>query len=764
MSGKRFSFKSKLIAFTMMVSAVPVILLGFISSYIFSKSLQREVDLHQQSILKNFESQLNNYLSRIDEISISLATSPIVLEAAERGVSMKTLDISLELMDTLRNLVGNSDLPIDISLIFPTQNTVYSQTTGLVREIYYPFSEINRLVWNGTITSYRLPPQTFANQNDLLIVRPVPLNSSAPKGVLVVHLKSALLVKMIERMAPPLQRILLVLDDRNRPVVSGQTWSSGGAADPTAQIVGLVTASRELPDQIELNGESFIMTATQSSANGWKYVAIASTQELSRQSHNMQRIAWLLAGGLAIIWAGAAIVGSNRLYSPLQRLVNKFSPRSEGHAGLFVKRAPDIIDSLDFTIQQLHDNNERLMVRLNEQMPLVKEHVLLQLLHGKMTDPDIPDQVRQAELAPLRGELIYVCIAEIDQWHELKQMYGETDRSLIVYALRKRIEELGAMHYPILGISPKPGQVVFVLAADEPEEVSFAKIKQLGEQLCQQIDREFPFSLSVAIAGPRKGLEHVQLSYEEAQSLMSYRLAKGPQSLITRESIESTLHAPLGRLIVHEQAITAAVAQGCFEEAYESLDELVREAGQSIHSSATILALFTHLLGELERLLAASDIELSGIIGEEALGQLSGMHSLALLHQWMRDTVLTGIQHQLEELHVPRRKKLVQHAVSALQQQLEEDISLQSLAEQMGVSRATLSKWFKEETGLSFSEFLIQLRMTRAKEWLSSSELPIRVIAERLRYTSVTNFTRIFKQSTGTTPGAFRNRYIASEE
>ncbi|GIP39712.1 hypothetical protein J31TS4_29920 [Paenibacillus sp. J31TS4] len=45
-----------------------------------------------------------------------------------------------------------------------------------------------------------------------------------------------------------------------------------------------------------------------------------------------------------------------------------------------------------------------------------------------------------------------------------------------------------------------------------------------------------------------------------------------------------------------------------------------------------------------------------------------------------------------------------------------------------------------------------------------SGELSIKEISDRLRYTSVANFTRIFKKSTGLTPGAYRDLVDAGTE
>ncbi|GAA3408130.1 hypothetical protein ACFFNY_12265 [Paenibacillus hodogayensis] len=58
---KRWLYRSKLLAFTLLLSIAPVLILGGVSSYTASASLQEEVDAHQQSILRHMQMQVDEY-------------------------------------------------------------------------------------------------------------------------------------------------------------------------------------------------------------------------------------------------------------------------------------------------------------------------------------------------------------------------------------------------------------------------------------------------------------------------------------------------------------------------------------------------------------------------------------------------------------------------------------------------------------------------------------------------------------------------------
>ena len=85
-----------------------------------------------------------------------------------------------------------------------------------------------------------------------------------------------------------------------------------------------------------------------------------------------------------------------------------------------------------------------------------------------------------------------------------------------------------------------------------------------------------------------------------------------------------------------------------------------------------------------------------------------------------------------------------------------EDLSLDIVAEKLNITGAYLSTYFKEKTGINFSDYLNELRMNKAKQLLQSSDLRIQDVAARVGYHNVNSFIRMFKKVTGLSPGEFR--------
>ena len=83
-------------------------------------------------------------------------------------------------------------------------------------------------------------------------------------------------------------------------------------------------------------------------------------------------------------------------------------------------------------------------------------------------------------------------------------------------------------------------------------------------------------------------------------------------------------------------------------------------------------------------------------------------------------------------------------------------LSLRSVAEELYVSSAYLSRLFKKHNDANFSDYLLKLRMERARELLGETNLPTIAIASAVGYENVSYFRMSFKGYFGMTPSQYR--------
>ena len=101
---------------------------------------------------------------------------------------------------------------------------------------------------------------------------------------------------------------------------------------------------------------------------------------------------------------------------------------------------------------------------------------------------------------------------------------------------------------------------------------------------------------------------------------------------------------------------------------------------------------------------------------------------------------------------------MINKARLRIRETLEQGITIQDIAEEMGISYSNFRKLFKEHTGSSPALYQQDLKLQRAKELLSTSNSSIKEIAYRLNFDSPDYFSSKFRSKTGMKPSEFRNQ------
>lgn len=106
--------------------------------------------------------------------------------------------------------------------------------------------------------------------------------------------------------------------------------------------------------------------------------------------------------------------------------------------------------------------------------------------------------------------------------------------------------------------------------------------------------------------------------------------------------------------------------------------------------------------------------------------------------------------------HGPYRKILVEHTLEYMRKHYKEPITCEQLAGREYISSSYFSRIFHEETGYSVIQMLQRVRIEAAVELLQTTVFTVDMIAEKVGYSDLKHFYKIFKKITGHTPGRYR--------
>ena len=156
---------------------------------------------------------------------------------------------------------------------------------------------------------------------------------------------------------------------------------------------------------------------------------------------------------------------------------------------------------------------------------------------------------------------------------------------------------------------------------------------------------------------------------------------------------------------------------------------------------------FSSRLDELDRFAYQTALDESAYVQQTLAGVVNLL--IGLMYSLERNNELNS-----NHKHVD----MVNHARRRIRESLEADLTIQQIAKEMNVSYSNFRKLFKEFTGVSPALYQQDLRLQRAKELLTTTDLSIKQIAYQLRFESPDYFSSKFKIKTGMKPSDFREQ------
>lgn len=291
------------------------------------------------------------------------------------------------------------------------------------------------------------------------------------------------------------------------------------------------------------------------------------------------------------------------------------------------------------------------------------------------------------------------------------------------------------------------------------KEVRSALKKFLNELLCQK-EVLHHMNVTLGIGSVQKSISEIPLSAKIALLTVEQRLVSGTNILIdetylTQAAPDNTafldffkrFSAAVDRLNEAEMTDSFSILRKQLSQSSNlSGHEILQNAKEILHLYMVSMQRNNFTIPEKEHFFNRTYKALSN--------QSSWQNILSLLSKTILDSYRACRDIRTQEANRPIRE-----AKNYIKSNLKEPLSLEQISSIAGFNPSYFSSLFKKEAGITFSEYIIQVRMERAKELLKETDWNISVICEEVGYNDLKNFNKNFKKYTGLRPNEFRKIY-----
>ncbi|MDQ0087047.1 two-component system response regulator YesN [Paenibacillus anaericanus] len=432
----------------------------------------------------------------------------------------------------------------------------------------------------------------------------------------------------------------------------------------------------------------------------------------------------------------------------------------------------ELMDSVSRALSELEkewqeiSSTQKAAYALREQLPKLREYLLLDLISGKQA-PDSSSLVKKLEMYEVQiksGEACRMMLLRIDDFADLYDAAGE---ALIEYALTNIAAEFFGDRMLLWHCKDTHGLIVCILSlcslSNETPEVQEEELDDWIEKQAVQLQHAAKTYLKIGISvlTSKSGQFPEDIGSMYQSSLGDFQHFIGTDTELFISLAKEPKRGEMQQLseLYRMPTLASMLEIGQWEAIDEKLASIFYELEEEWSGSQEhILETYFVIASSIASLIHRTKKWLADTIGDDFYAVANGqpLQTVEDLRSWS-ERVIASYRRSVSDVKTDSRSSIIRKVQEFIIANL--DIaSLQTISSNIYLNPSYLSKIYKLETGEGISEYILRVRMEKASMLLAQSPEKIYEISIMLGYQKPSYFIQLFKKFYGVTPQEYRNK------
>jgi AraC-like DNA-binding protein len=757
----------KMILFGSALCILPVIALGFFSYLRSSEAIQIQVKQGNAQLLTQLKGNIEQVLVTLDNNLNQVVNSTTFQDVFYRPITV----YEFQLVNSLRknmSFTQSIDSKVSDVLLANSENNWlinneglyaldrFPQKTDLLTFMNLPLSS-NWLLNPSALSASRVT-ESYGCEYTVTLVKKLPVFSITKKGLAVAHIPSCSLSKMIEN-SPQMQDVMVFKDQQimihpDEKMIGRSILETGYVNKEDLELFN------DSSGQFEINrgASRYAVSYVRSEYNGWIYASFSDIDHLTAESRAIGWFTLYICLLIISISIGFVWLGSHKIYTPIRRIVRAVAERLPGYD----MNKQDEFQMIYEHITQLFVSNSSMQSELQQYSKQLRVSFLNKLFQGEIHSSELEKSLVHFDFKDRIAIWDHLAVVTLQiELHE-QIRYDSKDMDLLVFAISNIFEEI-VPAYQRLGPVKEDQTLVTLLGGSAMNEAQFKSyLFELTESVQQNIQRYLKIVVSIGISLPFKQIHEASRAYQEGLEALKYRLKLGQGSIIPYMDTNSGKHSIVFSYPHHlSNELIDSIKLTDQDKALELLKEwmeyVLKKERMPWEYQNTLVALLNQLMIVLQE--SGISMQEIGLEGCSIYEELLQLYIGAEIEVWFQSRIILPMIHVFMDRRDSLYHNLSEKIMNFIQTYYSADVTLEQCAAQLHYNASYLSTVFKQETGMTFSEYLIMYRLKVAKQWLTETNMTIKDIAKQLNYNNPQNFIRYFRKQERMTPGQYREKF-----
>ena len=400
---------------------------------------------------------------------------------------------------------------------------------------------------------------------------------------------------------------------------------------------------------------------------------------------------------------------------------------------------------------------EQLKSHYLESLPILREKFMAHLLHHAVCENRIQEKFTAYGL-DLSGSHCTAAVLRIDGKNDKPEDVVELLCMALLDLFNRVVDEMDELPLKTFAFILDE-RVIAIFAADAMSEDDFrAKCYSTLDLVRMNAEKHLGESVTIGLGLSQSNVAALYHSYNGAVEALNYRFAIGRKRVIYIGDVEPTAeHIDLFSE-PRELKLISAIKVGRVEEIEGIFGEIQAEIIQYKLSQDVYSLYLLEIVTAIVKTAKNLNVELPVVaMNHQSLySEFFKLTSMETVIAWLLEMCISLVTN-IADSRTNSNQKTVQMAKAyAETHYANADLSINDVCGALHLSPAYFSNMFKKETKMTFMNYVLQLRMEKAKDMLTDTDLKAFEISERVGYSEPNYFSYCYKKYYGCSPKEYR--------
>ncbi|QGQ94401.1 helix-turn-helix domain-containing protein [Paenibacillus psychroresistens] len=509
-----------------------------------------------------------------------------------------------------------------------------------------------------------------------------------------------------------------------------------------------------------LNGEKFIVSYIHLENTGW---TLLETKPYNEAYANLKQLLDMILFITAAVFIAALLLSfsvSRGIYRPVKRLIEQTSITGGAEqTGASLLQNQDEFAYLSGVYQQSRERLNQYNLEKNNNTAIMKLYFLKKLLinSSSLNSFEFEGLLKELNDSLSKDKPFVLCVLRIDNYKEFLQSKSLNNRELLRFAISNITTECISEAFVAQTVDMKEDSFTILLNVEDHADYE-ERLKQLLQAAQSYITNYYHVSISVAISSRITEFAAITVEYNNAYNYSLYRYIFGNKVIISEALIAKQIGTEdIEDVLELENKFIDSVRKGDLAKIGDKFDVLFEHISKLEYND--IMLVNMHLLHHFRKVIYELNHMRKEPISVHDLLMNRDLNELETLDEFKQHLrgILNTIGDEGKEIGIKGNLVVADTIKEIINNNYHDsELGAAGISAMLKLTPYKLSKISKEYFGMTIPEYINEIRLNKAVEWMENSKLSIQEIMRRVGVENESYFYKLFKAKFGTTPREYR--------